>query len=101
MKNKDTQLLEEAYAKVHNLKHFKLNDPEVLEYVASLDGIEVDPDLDFEGQQEGYTSGTASINTTLFPKTYNTLLDLAKQNKIKVVGGPTSVNMSGRAVTVR
>ncbi len=101
MKNKDTLLLEAAYAQVHNLRHFKLNDPEVLEYVASLDGIEVDPDLDFEGQQEGYTSGTASINTTLFPKTYNTLLDLVKQNKIKVSGGPTTVNMSGRAGTVR
>ena len=100
MKSKDQQLLEEAYAKVHNMSHFKLNDPEVLEYVASLDGIEVDPDLDFEGQREGYTSGTASIDTTLFPKTYKILLDLTKQNKIKAVGGPATRDMTGRAVTV-
>ena len=94
MKSKDQLLLEEAYRNVHQLRHFKINDPEVLEYVSSLDGIEVDPDLDFEGQREGYSSGTASINITMFPKTHNVLLDLAKQNKIKAVGGPTSVDMT-------
>jgi len=100
MKSKDQQLLEEAYGKVHQSRHFKVNDPDVLQYVSSLDGIEVDPDLDFEGQQDGYSSGTISINSSLFPKTYNTLLDLAKQNKVEVVGGPSTVNMSGKAIRV-
>jgi hypothetical protein len=54
MKTKDQQLLEEAYDQVHHpLKHFRINDDqELLDYVSSLDGIEVDPDMDFEGQQE-------------------------------------------------
>ncbi len=97
MKNKDTQLLEEAYNKVHSLRHFKALDSEVVDYISSLDGIEVDPDLDFEGQQSGYTSATATINATEFPKTFNILNDLVKQGKLKSVGGPVSRDMTNKA----
>jgi hypothetical protein len=101
MKSSDQQLLEEAYSKVHSLRHFKALDSEVIDYISSLDGIEVDPDLDFEGQQTGYTSATASIDATEFPKTFAVLNDLVKQGKLKIVGGPATRDMSGRATTIK
>ena len=107
MKTKDQQLLEEAYNEVvskdgkvtHQLRHFKiLHDVDLVHQVASLDGIEVEPD--YEADNETYSSATASINTSAFPKTYQTLMQLVKAGKIKEVGGPTSVNMTGKAYSV-
>ncbi len=101
-KNKDQQLLEEAYNKVyHSLRHFKALDSEVIDYISSLDGIEVDPDLDFEGQQSGYTSATATIDATEFPKTFNILNNLVKRGKLISAGGPVDRDMTGRATTIR
>ena len=102
MKSKDQLLLEKAYQQIHSLAHFKiLNNRDLLDQVASLDGIEVEPDYETDGDSEKYNSGTASINKTMFPKTYATLSNLAKEGKIKVVGGPSTKNMTGRAMAIK
>jgi len=102
MKSKDQLLLEEAYQQVHSLAHFKiLNNRDLLDQVASLDGIEVEPDYESEGDSENYTSATASINKSMFPKTFAILANLSKEGKIKVVGGPTTKDMTGRAMAIK
>ena len=73
------------------LRHYKAFGVDLVERIASMDGVEVQPDDD------AMTSATITIDVQGNPDEAKELADMAKQGKIKPVGGPTTRDMVGKA----
>ena len=86
--NMGTQGVTEDFA---TLRHYKAFGVDLVERIASMSGVEVQPDDD------AMTSATITIDVQGNPNEAKQLADMAKQGKIKPVGGPTTRDMAGKA----
>ena len=73
------------------LRHYKAFGVDLVEYIGNMNGVEVQPDDD------AMTSATITIDVQGNPDEAKELADMAKQGKIKPVGGPTTRDMAGKA----
>ena len=83
----DEELNEGPYTRLNT---YRINGQDMIEYLASQDGAQV--------EMRGDDVGILVVDIISFPRLAKMAADLAQQGKIKAVAGPATKDMTGKAV---